>query len=60
MKGSLWVLAVFGLLGRVTGLEPFSAGLAMGGGMVLSALWSSRDLVLCRCVSAVQKWDGRF
>jgi len=48
MKTSLWVLAVLGLLGRVTGLEPFSAGLAMGGGMVLSALWSSRDLVLCR------------
>merc|ERR1711915_1020688 len=30
------------------GLEPFSAGLAVGGGMVLSALWSSRDVVVCQ------------
>jgi len=29
-------------------LEPFSAGLAVGGGMVLSALWSSRDVVVCQ------------
>ena len=32
-------------------LEPFSAGLAVGGGMVLSALWSGREVswifVLC-------------
>jgi len=29
-------------------LEPFSAGLAVGGGMVLSALWSSREVVVCQ------------
>ena len=29
-------------------LEPFSAGLAVGAGMVVSALWSSRDKVLCQ------------
>ena len=28
------------LLLPVSGLEPFSAGLAVGGGMVLSAVWS--------------------
>eukprot|EP00092_Neocalanus_flemingeri_P028033 GFUD01030436.1.p1 GENE.GFUD01030436.1~~GFUD01030436.1.p1 ORF type:complete len:340 (-),score=109.62 GFUD01030436.1:69-1088(-) len=32
----------------VTCLEPFSAGLAVGGGMVLSALWSSREVVVCQ------------
>jgi len=29
-------------------LEPFSAGLAVGGMMVLSALWSSMDVVACQ------------
>ena len=29
-------------------LEPLSAGLAVGGGMVLSAVWSAREQVLCR------------
>jgi len=29
-------------------LEPFSAGLAVGGGVVLSAVWSARDRVLCQ------------
>ena len=29
-------------------LEPLSAGLAVGGGMVLSAVWSARDQVLCQ------------
>ena len=29
---------------EVGGLEPFSAGLAVGGGMVLSALWSGREV----------------
>jgi len=33
---------------EVGGLEPFSAGLAVGGGMVLSALWSGREAVLCQ------------
>jgi len=32
----------------MTCLEPFSAGLAVGGGMVLSALWSSREVVVCQ------------
>lgn len=31
---------------KVGGLEPFSAGLAVGGGMVLSALWSGREVHL--------------
>lgn len=31
----------------VTALEPFSAGLAMSGGMLASAVWSSRNLVYC-------------
>ena len=31
---------------KVGGLEPFSAGLAVGGGMVLSALWSGREVYL--------------
>ena len=29
-------------------LEPFSAGLAVGGMMVLSTLWSSMDVVACQ------------
>ena len=34
--------------GSVNSMEPFSAGLAVGGGMVLSALWSSRDKLMCQ------------
>ena len=45
-------------------LEPFSAGLAVGGGMVLSALWSGREVSwifvsmfiswkLCLCVCSL-------
>jgi len=44
-------LVVFGLLSLVNKfecLEPFTAGLAVGGGMILSALWSSKDLVVCQ------------
>jgi len=36
------------LLLPVSGLEPFSAGLAVGGGMVLSAVWSARERILCQ------------
>ena len=32
----------------VHSLEPLSFGLAVGGGMVLSAVWSAREQVLCR------------
>ena len=32
----------------VAGLEPFSAGLAVGAGMMLSAMWSARDKVVCQ------------
>ena len=35
-------------LPAVVCLEPFSAGLAVGGGMVLSAVWSARDRLLCQ------------
>jgi len=40
--------AVFILLQQVHCIEPFTAGLAVGGGMVLSALWSSKDIVVCQ------------
>jgi len=45
---SLLLLTCLLLTSRVGGLEPFSAGLAVGGGMVLSALWSGREAVLCQ------------
>ena len=32
----------------VTGLEPFSAGLAVGAGVMMSAMWSARDKVVCQ------------
>ena len=34
----------------VSGLEPFSAGLAVGAGMMLSAMWSARDKVVCQVI----------
>ena len=34
----------------VAGLEPFSAGLAVGAGMMLSAMWSARDKVVCQVI----------
>jgi hypothetical protein len=38
---------------QVGSIEPFSAGLAMGGGMVLSALWSGREVTGC-CTAAAR------
>ena len=32
----------------VAAVEPFSAGLAVGAGVMLSALWSARDKVVCQ------------
>jgi len=42
------LLAASLLVRGSAGLEPFSAGLAVGGGMVLSALWSGREVVMCQ------------
>ena len=43
-KGSSDKPALTSKIQEVGGLEPFSAGLAVGGGMVLSALWSGREV----------------
>lgn len=42
-----FLLAVLGNH-KVGCIEPFSAGLAVGGGVVLSALWSGRQAVMCQ------------
>ena len=44
----LWLLVCCWCWTSVLCLEPLSAGLAVGGGMVLSAVWSARDRVLCQ------------
>lgn len=44
----LVVFVLLGLTSKYECMEPFTAGLAVGGGMILSALWSSKDLVLCQ------------
>ena len=52
-------------------LEPFSAGLAVGGGMVLSALWSGREVswifvsmfisvLFCLCVCSLASYPSLF
>jgi len=50
MRQSLILFSLLALLitSKVGSIEPFSAGLAVGGGMVLSALWSGRQTVLCQ------------
>jgi len=48
LKYPMMVLFISLLINRLDCLEPFTAGLAVGGGMFLSALWSSKDLVLCQ------------
>lgn len=48
MPGMLLTLLGASLVLRVGCIEPFSAGLAVGGGMMLSALWSSKEAVMCQ------------
>ena len=45
---SLILIAVSLLPSPCLAIEPFSAGLAVGAGMFVSALWSSRDKVVCQ------------
>ena len=45
---SVWLLVQLQLFAVSGVVEPFSAGVAMGTGLVLSALWSSRDKLACK------------
>ena len=45
---SLILIAVSLLPSPCLAIEPFSAGLAVGAGMFVSALWSSREKVVCQ------------
>ena len=44
----LVLVAAFWCPRPVAAVEPFSAGLAVGAGVMLSALWSARDKVVCQ------------